>query len=136
MSARPAVIELFDDRFVLSTFDRETGTKGAAVMDVDLSDLRVRGSGSTLLFVASGDRKRVDFSLGARAAAGLGIPGLVAANALIARSGIREWVSVLKTRGVSTRYLSFAKVIGWSLVGLVALVGVFVVLALTLGSSN
>jgi hypothetical protein len=111
VSATPATIELYATRLVLSHDDGVTGADGGIILDVPLAGLRVRGSATTLVFIAGRTRRRVDFSPEARIAARLGFLALVTANHLIERSHINEWVTTLRILGVPTRYMSYRRVI-------------------------
>lgn len=133
-SARPAVVELYEDRFVLVKVDPATGAKTETIFDTPLAGLSVRGSSAMLVFAVDGVRKRVDFSFGTRAAVALGVGGLAVGGALAAKSGVGAWVDALKAKGVPIRFRSYGKTIGLGVgiaLGIVViLVAVVVVVAL------
>jgi hypothetical protein len=131
LGARPAVIQLHEDRFVLARVGPNVTSNDEVVFDVPLAELKVRGSGSALVFVVGRDRKRVDFSIGGRLASGFGIAGLIAANSMIAKSGIGEWVAALRALGVQTRYISYARIVWWSVAGTAVFAAMCIAIALS-----
>ena len=132
-SAKPAAIELHDDRFILAKWDEATQQKTEVVMDVPLTDLTVGGSMAMLTFTANGLKRRVDFSFGARLALIGGAAGLVAANSLAKSSGMEAWLHEFTQRGVRVKFLRTSMIVLWSVLGTVALVAVLFV-AIVLGA--
>lgn len=132
-SARPAVIELHDDRFVLAKWDEATRQKTEVVFDVPLSELEVGGSMAMLTFMANGVKKRVDFSFGARAALLGGAAGLIVSDALAKSSGMEAWLHEFQQRGVRVKFLRTSKIVLWSVLGTVAAVAILFI-AIVLGA--
>jgi len=111
-SAKPARIELFDDRLVVTKMDGEPET----VIDTPLTELKVGGSGAMLTFTVGDLKRRVDFSFAARAV--LVAPGgIFAAGAIAQASGITAWLKEFKARGVKVSYITMGQIWLCSLVG-------------------
>jgi hypothetical protein len=128
-SAKPATIELFDDRLVVTKRD------GApeVVIDAPLSDVKVGGSGAMLTFTVGEFKRRVDFSFAARAAM-LAPGGIFTAGALVKQSGINAWLSEFKARGVKVSYITMGQIWLWALGAtalIIAIVAVYAVNSVT-----
>jgi hypothetical protein len=124
-SAKPAIIDLYENRFVMTTTD------GAPeiVFDTPLNELTVGGSMAMLTFTVGDLKRRVDFSFASRAAL-IAPAGIFAAGALVKQSGVNTWVRELKARGVAVKYLSMGKIWMWSLVATAVILAVAVVYAI------
>jgi len=128
--AHAATLELHDARFVLKSFNWKEPETMATVIDVPLSDLRVGGSMATLTFTAGDVTRSVDFSSGTGG-------GLMSTDALLFRSagvlntsGIYDWITALRSRGVPVRYRSLRQIKLWGALGavlIVVIIGIFVV---------
>ena len=125
-----ATLELYDDRFVLKSFNWKDPETMTTVMDVPLSELRVGGSMATLTFTAGDVTRSVDFASGAGG-------GLTSTDSLLFRSagilnksGIYTWLKAFRARGVSVKYRSMRQIKLWGALGavlIVAIVAVYVV---------
>jgi hypothetical protein len=124
-SAKPAIIDLYDNRFVM------TATDGASeiVFDTPLNELTVGGSMAMLTFTVGGVKRRVDFSFASRAAL-IAPAGIFAAGALVKQSGVNTWVKELKARGATVKYISMGKIWMWSLAATAVILAIAVVYAI------
>jgi hypothetical protein len=109
-SAKPATIELYEDRLVVTKRDDAP----EIVIDTPLSELKVGGSGAMLTFTVGEFKRRVDFSFAARAAM-IAPGGIFTAGALIKQSGINAWLSEFKARGVKVSYITMGQIWLWAL---------------------
>jgi hypothetical protein len=138
-SARPAVMEINDDNtFTLAKVDRATNAKIEPVFtNVPLSQLTVKGTGSSLKFSHAGVTKRVDFSVASRAVGAVGgVIGMAVQSSMVNKSGVTYWVDALRTNGASVKYMSQGKAMGIGLgigFGIVVVVIVVVVLVAVVG---
>ena len=136
LSSTPALIELHDDRFVLSKYVGARPRTTKTVMDVPLGDLAVGGSLATLTFTTGGLKRRVDFSFAARAAMVGGAFGFLRTPGLITQSGLPDWLAQFRARAVPVKYLSMRQIVLWSLLATVALVGIAVAYAVVTVSNG
>jgi hypothetical protein len=138
-SARAAVMEINDDNtFTLAKVDRATNAKIEPIFtNVPLSQLIVKGSGSSLKFSHAGVTKRVDFSVASRAVGAVGgVIGMAVQSSMVNKSGITYWVDALRKNGASVKYMSQGKIMGLGLAigfGIVIVVVVIVVIAAAVG---
>jgi hypothetical protein len=138
-SARPAVMEINDDNtFTLAKVDPATNSKTEPIFtNVPVSQLVVKGSGSSLKFTHNGVTKRVDFSVASRAVGAVGgIIGMAVQSSMVGKSGIVYWVDALRKNGASVKYMSQGKIMGLGLgigFGIVVLVVIIVVIAAVVG---
>jgi hypothetical protein len=129
-SALPVVMELHDDRFVLTEYHNEPRQPAHVAIDTALADLKVGGSMALLTFTVGNVTRRVDFANGA----GDGLMNSVALQGASARilreSGIYAWIKELRARNVPVKYRSVTQVLLWgalATVGIVVIIGVIVV---------
>ena len=125
-----AMLELYDDTFVLKSFNWKDPQTMTTVIDVPLSELRVGGSMATLTFTAGDVSRSVDFSSGTGA-------GLMRTDSLLFRSadilnksGIYTWLKAFRDRGVPVKYRSLRQIKLWGALGaalIVVVIGIYVV---------
>jgi hypothetical protein len=129
-SALPVVMELHNDRFVLTEFANAPGQPAHVAIDTPLSDLKVGGSMAFLTFTAGDITRRVDFANGTGDAL-MNSVSLQGQSARILRdSGIYAWLKELRARNVSVKYRSITQVMLWGALataGILVIIGVIVV---------
>jgi hypothetical protein len=129
-SALPVVMELHDDRFVLTEYRNEPGQPAHVAIDTALADLKVGGSMAFLTFTVGSVTRRVDFANGAGDSL-MNSVSLQGASARILRdSGIYAWLKELRARNVPVKYRSITQVMLWGALataGILVIIGVVVV---------
>ena len=125
-----ATLELYDDRFVLKSFDWKNPETMTTVIDTPLSDLRVGGSMAILTFTAGNVTGSVDFASGASGSLMSTDSLLFRSAGILNKSGIYNWLKALRSRGVPVKYRSMRQVMLWGALGaaiIVAIAAVYVV---------
>jgi hypothetical protein len=130
-SARPARMDLFDNRLVITTINDETGDPIETVLDAPLTDVKVSGNAAILVFTVGALKRRVDFSFAARAAM-VTPAGVLAMPSILKASGVYTWLDEFHSRKVSVKYFSMANT--WAVA--LGVVAIIIVVIAVIGINN